>query len=60
MNALGGLPNNFLKRYRKCNNLLRVSGQIGLSLIKDFHDEVSVGESLRIMRELQELSQNQF
>jgi DNA-binding XRE family transcriptional regulator len=70
------LPSEVLKRYEKWKQIVRYSGPSGLKAIHDYtrtwpmaqrqfrkarrRIKVSVGESVRIVRELQELSQNQL
>ena len=33
-----------LKRYEKCKDIARISGPMGLRVIKGFHDEALLGE----------------
>jgi proteic killer suppression protein len=38
------LPVEILKRYEKWKDIVRISGPLGLRLIKGFHDEALLGE----------------
>ena len=38
------LPKEVLKRYEKWKDIVRISGPVGLRLIKGFHDEVLKGQ----------------
>jgi len=38
------LPEEVLKRYEKWKDIVRISGPVGLRLIKGFHDEALRGE----------------
>ncbi len=38
------LPTEILKRYEKWKDIVRISGPLGLRLIKGFHDEALRGE----------------
>lgn len=41
---LDRLPKEVLKRYEKWKDIVRISGPVGLRLIKGFHDEVLKGQ----------------
>jgi proteic killer suppression protein len=42
--SLKQLPTEILKRYEKWKDIAKISGPIGLKLIKGFHDEALRGE----------------
>ncbi len=62
---LAKVPMEVQKRYEKWKDIVEISGPAGLKLVRGFRRakprvRISPGESVRIMRELQELSQNQL
>jgi addiction module RelE/StbE family toxin len=40
----GAIPKEVLKRYEKWKDIVRLSGPVGLRVIKGFHDEALTGE----------------